>query len=193
MTRETILKNTLRTVMTKEDVDSFLSYEITASDMLFLKEAVNEVLRKMPANAFNCAMLSGLLGAIINDHSNIPVSVISGHLDYSSKRIFNCYKPIPFSTDKKEINEIWDGHCWVELNNLIVDISIFRTIYYGNVPRDLHDNIVYRFGEGRGALVGTPHEIQKMDFAYTPCYCLTSDQISGLVLGADKLINSNDK
>ena len=193
MTRETVLKSTLRTVMTEEDVDSFLSYEITDSDVSFLKEAINGVLSIMPTDAFSCATLSGLLGAYINDHSNIPVSVISGHLDYSSKRIFNCYKPIPYSTDKEEINEIWDGHCWVELNNLIVDISIFRTIYYGQVPRDLHENIVNKFGKGRGALVGTIRDIQKNDFVYTPCYCLTQDQISGLVRGAEKSINSRDK
>ena len=187
MSREAILKNTLRTVLTEKDVDSFLSYEITSNDKLFLKEIVDEVLRKVPANAFNCAILSGLLGAIINDHSTIPVSVISGHLDYFSKRIFNCFRPIPYSTDK---NELWDGHCWVELNNLIIDISIFRTIYYGQVPTDLHDNIVNRFGEGRGALVGAPHEIQRNGFVYTPCYCLTQDQISGLVLGAERLIHT---
>lgn len=187
MSRQFFLQKTLGLIMTEEEINYFQSYKVTKSDMLFLTEAIGEVLTKIPANAFNCAMLSGMLGAIINDHSSIPVSVVSGHLDYSSKRIFHCDKPISYSTEKKEINEIWNGHCWVEINNLIIDISIFRTIYYGQVPRDLYDNILNQFGTGRGALVASPADIEKLKFDYTPCYCLSQNQITALVLGAGQI------
>ena len=185
MSREIILENTLKTIMTEKEIHSYLSYELTGNDEIFLKEVINEVLRKLPANAFNCGLSSALLGAMILDNSSIPVSVISGHLDYSTKRIFNCYNPIPYSTEKIYINEIWDGHCWVEINNLIIDISIFRTIYNGKVSNDLYDKIISQFGKGRGALLGSPKEIQKLGFDYIPCYGLTQNQISGLIRGID--------
>jgi hypothetical protein len=190
MTRKLKLNDTLKAILTEKEVQSFSSYQLTNDDFAFLKEAINEVLKIVPANAFNCAMLSGLLGAIIDDHSNIPVAVIAGHLDYSSKRLFNCSKPFPYSTDKAEINEEWDGHCWVELNNLIIDISIFRTIYYGHVPEYLYNEIVTKFGKGRGALLFSADEMVNIGFNYIPCYCLTGDQISGLVLGAQSVIQT---
>lgn len=190
MTRELKLRETLKSVLTEKEVQSFFSYQLTNDDLAFLKEAVIEVLRKVPANAFNCAMLSGILGAIISAHSNIPVAVIAGHLDYSSRRLFNCSRPFPYATNKKEINEEWDGHCWVELNNLLIDISIFRTIYYGQVPEDLYNEIVIKFGEGRGALLSSANEMINQGFNYIPCYSLTNDQISGLVLGAQTVIQN---
>ena len=190
MTRELKLRETLKAVLTEKEVQSFVSYQLTNDDLVFLKEAAIEVLKIVPANAFNCAMLSGLLGAIISDHSNIPVAVITGHLDYSSRRLFNCSRPFPYSTDKKEINEVWDGHCWVELNNLIIDISIFRTIYYGQAPVDLYNEIMTKFGEGRGALLCSANEMMNQGFNYIPCYSLTNDQISGLVPGAQTIIQN---
>ncbi len=193
MTRELKLNDVLKTTLTEKEIQDFFSYALTTDNLAFLKEAINEVLTIVPKNAFNCAMLSGILGAIISDHSKIPVSVIAGHLDYSSKRIFNCTRPIPYSTDKKEITEEWDGHCWVEINNLIVDISFFRTMYYGQIPTDLNKQIRAKFGEGRGALVCSPNEMLNQGFNYTPCYCLTKDQISGLVLGAQTLFRLTNK
>lgn len=191
MTRELKLRETLKAILTEKEVQSFFSYQLTNDDLAFIKEAVIEVLKIVPANAFNCAMLSGLLGAVISGHSNIPVSVIAGHLDYSSRRLFNCLRPFPYATDKKVINEEWDGHCWVELNNLIIDISIFRTIYYGQVPEDLYNQIVTKFGEGRGALLCSANEMMNQGFNYIPCYSLTNDQISGLVLGAKTILPNN--
>jgi hypothetical protein len=192
MTRELELKNILKTTLTETEIKSFFSYQLTKEDLEFLKEAITEVLRTVPANAFNCAMLSGLLGAIISDHSSIPSAVIAGHLDYSSKRLFNCSKPIPYHKDKTEIKEEWDGHCWVEINNLIVDVSLFRTIYFGQVPEYLFTEIVTKFGKGRGAFLCSDKEMKDFGFNYIPCYCLTNDQISGLVLGAKSIIQTKE-
>ena len=127
MNRELLLKNILKTIMTENQVNSFLSYMISDKDLDFLKLASEEVLKNIPSTAFNCVMLSGILGAHIMDNSDIPVSVIYGHLDYSSRRIFCCKEPIPYSTENDIINKSWDGHCWIEINDLIIDISIFRT------------------------------------------------------------------
>jgi hypothetical protein len=160
--------------MNENEINSYFSYELTNKDIAFLKEIINELLKNIPADAFNCALSSAMLSAMISDHSNIPVSVISGHLDYYKKRIFNCYKPIPYSNDEEIIDESWDGHCWVEINNLIIDTSIFRTIYNGDVSNDLYSKIVNQFGKGRGALLGSPKEIQELGFDYIPCYCLNN-------------------
>src|SRR4051812_34310642 len=115
MNREISLKNVLKHIMTKDELDTFLSYQISEDDISFLKQVAKVALDVVPINAFNCAMLSGVLGAMIIDHSKIPVSVMCGHLDYFSKRLFNCDKPFPSSIDKKVIDEIWNGHCWIDI------------------------------------------------------------------------------
>lgn len=173
--------NRFNNILGNKKIEEFSAYQLSQDDMEFIKEVNVAVLSKIPQKAFNCAQLSALLGAIIYDHSDIPVIVMSGHLDYHERRIFNCKTPIPFSKDKVEINEIWDGHCWVEIPNFIIDNSIFRTIYYGNVPQILRNQIVQQFGEGRGTLTASIEQMNTIGFNYTPCFELNQDQINGLI------------
>ncbi|MCG6191485.1 hypothetical protein [Maribellus maritimus] len=173
--------NRLINILDKERIEAFNSYNLTTKDIEFIREVNEDVLRKIPQKAFNCAQLSALLGAVIYDHSDIPVAVISGHLDYFEKRIFNCKSPIPYSSEKKEINEIWDGHCWVEIPNLIIDNSIFRTIYLGNVSSTFRDQIIKKFGNGKGTIIAPIEKMYTIGFNYTPCYELNQNQINGLI------------
>ena len=168
-------------ILDNEKIEVFNSYQLSHEDIEFIKEVNMAVLSKIPQKAFNCAQLSALLGAIIYDHSDIPVVVMSGHLDYRGRRIFNCSSPIPYSKDKMEINEIWSGHCWIEIPNFIIDNSIFRTIYYGNVPQTLRSQIVHQFGEGRGTITASIEQMNTIGFNYTPCYELNQDLINGLI------------
>ncbi len=188
--RESILKNILLTELSAEQTDLFFSYQLNESDLQFLKENIRNTLTYIPNDAFNCAMLSAILGAKIFDDSQIPVTVITGHLDYAGQRIFTCSRPIPDSTQSKE-GEYWDGHCWIELGGHILDISFFRTIYYGKVPSMLKSKIIYEFGKGRGSLMGTPEKLEISEFNYTPCHILTQNQIDGLIAGAQLKYFSN--
>ena len=182
--RDLILRKVLLDTLTEEEVNALMSYIILSEDIEFIKKSSNEVLKNIPLKAFNCATLSALLGAIIQDNSNIPVAVIAGHFDYYDRRIFNCKRPIPYSINKKLINEIWDGHCWVELSGLIIDISIFRTVYFGDVPPLFREKIIKAYGENHGMILASPMKFIEAGFNYTPCYCLTQDQINGLIKGA---------
>ena len=168
-------------ILDKKEIEAFNSYILTTENIEFIRDVNEGVLRKIPQKAFNCAQLSALLGAVICDNSEIPVAVISGHLDYFEKRIFNCKSPIPYSTEKREINEVWDGHCWVELPNMIIDNSFFRTIYYGNVSSGLKDQIIKQFGSGKGTLIAPIEKMNTIGFNYTPCYELNQSQINGLI------------
>ncbi|HCE58917.1 MAG TPA: hypothetical protein DER09_14070 [Prolixibacteraceae bacterium] len=176
-----IQTNRLIDILDKKEIEVFNSYNLTTDDIEFIREVNIGVLRKIPQKAFNCAQLSALLGAVIYDNSDIPVVVISGHLDYFEKRIFNCKSSIPYSTNKKEINEIWDGHCWVEIPGLIIDNSIFRTMYFGKVPSSLKNQIINQFGKGRGTIVASVEQMDNMGFNYKPCFKINQNVIDGLI------------
>ncbi|MFK5959481.1 MAG: hypothetical protein QM495_11515 [Lutibacter sp.] len=169
--------------MKQKEIDSFVTYELNEKDKNFIQEVVKETLRNVKPKAFNCALLSALLGAMIYDNSDIPVVVLSGHFEYNSNRIFNCTKPIPFTNKEKMINDSWDGHCWIEINDLIIDLSIFRTIYYGKVPNSFKTEIVEKFGAGKGALIGYSSCLKELGFNYIPKYSLNQEQINGLIKG----------
>ena len=168
-------------ILNQSQIDTFNSYILTDEDIKFIREINDQVLLKIPQKAFNCAQLSALLGAVIMDNSKIPVSVISGHLSYSNQRIFNCKSPIPYSTDKKIINEIWDGHCWVELPNLIIDNSFFRTIYYGDIHVSIKNNVINKFGEGKATVIASPEQMKSIELDYTPCFEVHDDLINGII------------
>jgi len=168
-------------ILNQSQIDTFNSYTLTDDEIKFIKEVNEGVMLKIPQKAFNCAQLSALLGAIIMDNSNIPVFVISGHLDYSNQRLFNCKSPLPYSTDKKVINDIWDGHCWVELPGLIIDNSFFRTIYYGDMDGLIKNKVINKFGEGKGTLIATPVQMKSIELEYTPCFEVHNNLINGLI------------
>ncbi len=174
-------------ILNKKQIDSFNSYKLTKEDISFIKEVVEGILTQIPQKAFNCAQLSAFLGAVIQDNTNIPLVVLSGHLDYSGKRLFNCKYPLPYSSNKTEINEIWDGHCWVEIPNLILDISFFRTVYYGNISENLKKKIINQFGKGKGTLIASFEQMAKMEFNYTPCYQVDNNMIDGLIKSIGKI------
>ena len=182
--RNQILENILLTDFTTEQTESFFSYQLIDSDFEFIKENIKKTLTIIPNDAFNCAMLSAILGAKIFDDSQIPVAVIAGHLDYAGQRVFTCSGPIPNSSDNTD-GQYWDGHCWIEFGGYVLDISFFRTIYYGIVPDKLKNKVISEFGEGRGSLMGKPNELQKSEFTYTPCHIVTQNQIDGLIVGAE--------
>lgn len=183
MKRNSRLKEILENTMNQNEIDSFLTYKINEKDKNFIQEVVKEALINIESKAFNCASSSALLGAMISDNSDIPIIVLSGHFEFNSKRIFNCTNPIPYVDKGKISNENWDGHCWVEINDLIIDLSIFRTIYYGKVPYSLRKEIIEKFGEGKGALIGYSSYLKEKGFNYIPKYILNQKQINGLING----------
>lgn len=184
--RKSTLEEILLKSLLKTEMSDFYNYLITDDDLSLIQKACSTILGKIPQNAFNCATLSALLGAMMQDNSNIPAVVVAGHLDINSKRIFFCKNIIPYTNEKKIINEIWDGHCWVEINNTIIDISLLRTIHFGNVPDFLRSKIINDFGFSTGALIASPEKFAENGFIYTPCYVLSQNQINGLILGAQE-------
>jgi hypothetical protein len=70
----------LKQSMNEEERNHFLDYTLTVKDRSFVKETAQEVLRNMPYKSFNCAAMSAIWCAIIEDHSKIPVAAFTGSL-----------------------------------------------------------------------------------------------------------------
>lgn len=183
MDRITALRTAILQNHSKAETKKFLTYQLTKDDIDFIQDAAKDVLRNMPPKAFNCTQTSAIWAAIIQDHSSIPVSVVCGDLQFLDKNIFVCKEPLPDPKNGNVINGIWDGHCWLEFGGLIADASFFRTVYYGEVPKEFKDLVVDKFGEGRGTMIATPQQMETNGFKYMPKYTLNNLQINGLING----------
>ncbi|MDR6785290.1 hypothetical protein ABIE26_003989 [Pedobacter africanus] len=186
MERRTALKTALLQNYSAENAEKFLSYSLTKEDLAFIQDTAKEVLRKMPPKAFNCTQISAIWAAIIEDHSNIPVSVICGDLHFTDKKIFVCKEPLPGPEAGSVIDGIWDGHCWLEFGGLIADASFFRTVYFGEVPHQFKNLVIQKFGQGHGTIIATPEQMRTNELIYLPKYSLSDIQINGLINGIER-------
>ncbi|MGZ8916379.1 MAG: hypothetical protein ACXW1Z_25125 [Methylobacter sp.] len=113
---------------------------------------------------------------------NVAIAVL-GDLKICDSYIFKCEKNIPLENQKNEIiSQNWDGHCWVEVDNIILDLSIFRTAYRINHPSLLKDYLTSKYGEGKGAFV-SPVESLPQELEFVPKFVLNDSQISSVLAG----------
>lgn len=163
------------------------SFQLYASNTNFtvekLADTVRKTLNSIPLSFGSCVMISsGLVAALEVEHDISAVAVV-GDLKVNGLNIFKCKKNVPMPTGNDEIiQETWDGHCWVEINGIICDLSIFRSAYAIQSSSVLKAFILNNFGEGRGALL-SPAESLPSGLKYVPKYALNDHQISGALGG----------
>lgn len=86
--RRKMFSDVLRQTRNAKEVNDFFSHKLSETDISSLREGTIDVLLRIPPTSFNCALMSALWGAVIMNHSSVPVSVISGHLVWDDKKYF---------------------------------------------------------------------------------------------------------
>lgn len=148
-----------------------------------LVDTVRKTLNTIPPSFGACVMISAGLVAALEVVHGISAVAIAGDLKVNGHHIFKCNKNISIPTQNDEIiQETWDGHCWVEVNGTICDLSIFRSAYEIQRPSILKTFILSNFGEGKGALL-SPIESLPSGLEYIPKYALNDHQISTVLSG----------
>jgi hypothetical protein len=185
MSRDELLLKALKEDFTQQQLNEFYNYRLSNSDLEFVVNVVKQTLQHVEPKAFDCALLSALVTAHVRDHSNIPIALIGGDLNYKGLPLFKHSENLNLKAANKNIvNGEFDGHFWVEIAGLIIDPSIFRTLYSNRVSEVLTKEIDLKFGKGKGCIFATPEElIKKYDFEYIPRYSLSDATITGLIKG----------
>lgn len=183
MERTKALKEALAQNYSLAEIENFFAYTLSEEDEILIKETLQAALDNIPSKALVCTQISAAWAAMIEDHSQIPVSVVCGDLSYFGTKLFVCHSPIPTAAPGSTVRGDWDGHCWLEFGGQIADASIFRTIYRGQVSERLKNQIKVQFGEGRGAIIGTPEQMAINHFTYIPKYTLNKIQVDGIISG----------
>ncbi len=161
--------------------DAKLYSEYTIDDPQQLLEVAREIMRNIPPSFGACAMLSAMWAGYLKDHHGIPAMVVAGDLKISGKTIFKCKKNLPEATKSRNIiSKSWSGHCWIEVDGWIGDLSIFRTAYQIEEPSVLREFVVASFGHNRGALLSQQRDLPT-GMKYVPKYILSDNQIDSLI------------
>ena len=186
-------QNTLKQLISRyrssAEAETYFAYRLESPQVL--AEAARGIMSNVPPMPGSCALLSASWAGFLRDHHSIPAIVIAGDLKIGRTRVFTCKKNLP-STGKSGtiVPERWDGHCWIEVDGHIGDLSIFRTAYAIAGPNILKDYIVSKFGLGKGAMLcrhgGLPEGMR-----YIPKFVLTDSQVNGLIAGTASLLDNN--
>ncbi|WP_435254278.1 hypothetical protein [Tenacibaculum sp. A30] len=149
-----------------------MRYQLNKKDYETIIEYSSFIIQNTKNIAFNCANISALIKAVITDNHNIPAKMIAGHFNYQGKRLFNCTSNIPFDYSKKVLNEIWDGHCWVQIEDYILDLTITKSSKI-SFPQLKKEHILFESIEN----------LRNNEIIYTPVFTIEDKVIDGLIKG----------
>lgn len=135
----------------------------------------------------SCLYMSALLAAMINDNLPVETRFVTGSLTVAGSTIFS-HTPIkPKLTQNLHVIEQWDGHAWVELDDFIFDLSIFRTVFSRASPPRIQSLFEARFHRDTAYLVGQKCKLIEMEMKYTALEQLSDVEATTLIQSANKM------
>ncbi|MGS4881301.1 hypothetical protein [Photobacterium damselae] len=163
------------------------------------KELVHEVLymaeditKKFKPVDGSCLYMSAILAAMISDNLSVEPRFVTGSLSVAGSKVFS-HQPIkPALNQKSGLIAQWDGHSWVEVDDLIFDLSIFRTVFSEVATLRIKSLFEARFDRRTAYLIGQKSTLIEMGIEYTPLELLSDDDASIFIQNAVRLglINS---
>lgn len=145
-------------------------------DVTQFGNSAQAVLNEVPPSFGACVMLSSLWTNYLREDHDLPAIAVAGDLNISGVPVFKHERKLPSPTRRgRVIRKDWSGHCWVELNGYVGDLSVFRTAYSLSGASRLKDYIIKWFGPGRGAFVCEVYKLPP-GMQYVPREVLTDEQ-----------------
>lgn len=131
-----------------------------------------------------CLYLSSFLAQAINDETQFTANVYAGKLEVDGRIIFSD-TPVLHALDSLDSTTIgsWDGHAWVQVSELILDPSVFFTIFSPASKADLQTLFLNKFKQRYDFLIVEKDKLRDMGVIYHPMECFEEKHI-------DLLINS---
>ncbi|WP_408900180.1 hypothetical protein [Photobacterium piscicola] len=158
-------------------------------EVLYMAEDITQNFKPVDGS---CLYMSAMLVAMMNDHLSVETRFVTGSLSVAESKIF-AHQPIkPILSKKEGVIGKWDGHAWVEVDDLIIDLSLFRTVFSKVASPRIQSLFEARFERGTAYLVGQKHKLIEMGVEYTPLELLSDDDATIFIQNAGRmgLINS---
>lgn len=149
---------------------------------------IKKVLNLMPPKPFFCLQLSAMLQEELR-MAGLSPNFIAGDLHYENEIIFKMNYSINELAGQSDcIKSEWDGHAWLEIDNSIIDLSIFRTIYSDKFHKKCKNKIIDKVGTGRGCLIIFDKYQNETSFKYFSKEELKQEVIDGILKGVPSIL-----
>ncbi|HIF9066903.1 TPA: hypothetical protein ACX6Q5_002497 [Photobacterium damselae] len=150
-------------------------------EVLYMAETITQNFKPLDGS---CLYMSAMLAAIMNDHLHVEARFMTGSLSVAETKIFS-HQPIkPILSQMKGVVGEWDGHAWVEVDDLIIDLSLFRTVFSQIASPRIQSLFEARFDRGTTYLVGQKQKLIKMGVEYAPLELLSDDDATIFIQNA---------
>ena len=158
-------------------------------EVLFMAENITQNFEPVDGS---CLYMSAMLAAMMNDHLPVEIRFVTGSLSVADSKIFDHHPIKPTLNQKTGVIGQWDGHAWVEVDDLIIDLSLFRTVFSKAASPRIQSIFEARFDRGTAYLIGQKHKLIEMGVEYTPFERLSDDNATIFIQNAVRLglINS---
>jgi hypothetical protein len=174
-TRQTKIKQIIARSLGVPASEEYFDYQLRTPEPLV--QSAKEFLSKVPPSFGACVMLSSAWAAYLRDKLSIPAIAVAGDLKISGTKVFKYKEKLPeASQDGNFRHKVWSGHCWIEINGYLADLSVFRTAYAISGYSVLKDFVINNFGHGRGAFLCREEDIPS-GMNYIPKYVLNQSQL----------------
>lgn len=166
-----------------DEAHRFGSYR--ASDLQPVRAAMNHILSGFIPRPGACVMMCALLETELRERHGIPAVCVAGDVTIGGTPTFRCNGPLPtFEADAEPggsppaMTLSWDGHCWVELGGLIVEISLLRTARAQPPNSNLRQFVDATFAPRQGAFAIPANDLPP-GLQYRRRFVLTDNQVDG--------------
>jgi hypothetical protein len=146
-----------------------------------LRTVVEEVLNKIPRKPRLCVPISAVLYAILKDDFDVDAKLVTGDLSYDGESIFKQ----DFSIINAQPNtlQLWGGHAWVEIEGLVCDGSIFRTLFSDEFTKPCKKELVSKFGNFQDYLIASKSDMFKLGLSYNAIEYIDDNFVGGIIAG----------
>lgn len=153
-----------------------------------LTSIIKDVLAGTPYKPFLCLPMSAILYAILKDKYSANPKLVTGNLKYKNDFVFKQDFSIQDATS--ETYQLWAGHAWVEIDNLICDLSFMRTLYSVQFTKSYKTELIELLGEGKGCLILTANDYSNTLLKYEKIDYLSDDLATGIIRGTKQLLQN---
>ncbi|HEH9441916.1 TPA: hypothetical protein SIA39_003987 [Aeromonas sobria] len=146
-----------------------------------------DITRNFKPVGCSCLYMSAILAAMMHDHLSVETRFVTGSLSIAGCKVFS-HQPIKqMLTKNSDLIGLWDGHAWVEVDDLIFDLSIFRTVFSTAVSPRIQNLFESRFIRGTAYLIGQKHKLEEIGIDYTSLEILSDDDATKFIQSADRM------
>ena len=118
---------------------------IDKADVLNIQYACESIINQnLPANS--CLYSTALLYIYLLENTDITPKFCIGSIKIADKFLFKMSKIDTLAFSENIIRD-WGGHAWIEINDIIIDLDIFKTIKSLKTNNSFQESILSSFGK----------------------------------------------